>query len=212
MCILIFLQGNFTNGVLESRKIYNWNILYFLDLKKYLPEIDNPLCRSNAAWIFQGFEENVNPKLPLFKTGMIHGDFNGLNIILKSANNCYHLEGFIDFGDSIKTCIVFDLAMALAYAMIENLESVTCSSVVEFVGPLIGGYNSIFPLTADELDSLYWLILSRCVQSAVNGEMAFKAEPWNDYLLTTPKKAWKLIEYLMNLPKLEVDTIWKRYI
>ncbi len=185
-------------------------------MRKYLQEIDDPLRRSKVARIFQGFEENVSPKLSTFRTGMIHGDLNGRNIILDDivsyTTNTYHPEGLIDFGDSIKTCIVFDLAIALAYAMMENLEPVTCSSVVEFVGPLIGGYNSIFPLTADELNSLYWLILSRSTQSALNGEMAFKAEPWNDYLLISLNKAWKLIEYLMGVPKSEVDRIWKNYI
>jgi len=58
------------------------------------------------------------------------------------------------------------------------------------------------------LDSLFYLVLARSCQSAVNGELCFKAEPWNSYLLTTPKKLWVLIDTLLAMGKAEVDRIW----
>lgn len=154
------------------------------------------------------------PRLPTLGKGIIHGDVNGLNIILSRklpASDICDLSGLIDFGDCAGSCTIFDLGICLAYIMLENMDPIYCSSAVEFVGPLIHGYNSILPLTPDEFDCLYYLVLARCVQSALNGQHAFKAEPWNDYLLITPNKAWKLVDTLLSTSKIEVDRIWKTF-
>ena len=120
----------------------------------------------------------------------------------------YYFKSFIDFGDCSKTCTVFELAIRLAYIMMENLRPVTCSNVVEFVSPLISGYSSVMPLSEEEQDSLYYLVLARCCQSAMNGEISFKEEPWNTYLLTSIKKAWLMVDELLAMPKEIVDQAW----
>ena len=209
------MQDNYSSKTLESRCNYNWDLMHFLTSKKFLREIDDPDKRSKAEVIFKSFQENVSPKLPTFTKSIIHGDPNGLNIIIKDsllADDTYHLAGLIDFGDCCKSCCIFDLGICVAYTMLENLEPVTCSSVIEFVGPLISGYNSILPLSTDEFNVLYYLVLARCVQSAIIGAVAFKAEPWNTYLLVTPSKGWLLINKLLSTSKEKVDTIWRNYI
>ena len=187
--------------------------MHFLNVKEFLDDIDDPVRKSNAETVFKNFEECVVPKLASFEKTVIHGDFNGQNIILnkKLPTDTYHVAGVIDWSDSCKSCTIFDLGICLAYLMVENLKPVHCCSVVEFVGPLIGGYHRILPLSADEFDSLYHLVLARCVQSAVMGTHNFKAEPWNTYLLLTPEKAWSLVEILLDARKEKVDTIWKSY-
>ncbi len=181
-------------------------------MKELVKDIDDYSKRSVAELVIRMFEENVLPKIPSFERGIIHGDCNGLNIILnKNSTDSYHIVGLIDFGDCLQTCTIFELGICLAYIMLENMDPSAFPCVVEFVGPIIRGYHSILPLSANEFDSLYYLVLARCAQSAVNGEDAFKAEPWNLYLLTTPEKAWKLVDVLLNMTKPEVDRIWKKY-
>ena len=186
-----------------------------MDMRSYLKELEDPKQVENGEKIFQAFEEHVTPRIPSFKRGVIHGDLNGLNIVLQDklpADEGYHVAGFIDFNDAVKTCVIFELGISLAYIMQENLHPVTCSSVVEFVGPMIRAYNSVFPLSAQELDCLYYLVLARCCQTALNGIRAHKVEPWNSYLLTTPQKSWVLIQQLLNTPKHKVDDTWKYYL
>ena len=182
-------------------------------MKRYLSELDSLSQIANAEKIFKAFEERVCPMIPSFKRGIIHGDLNGQNIVLKqtAADSAYHVAAFIDFNDAIETCVIFELGISLAYIMLENLTPVHCSSVVEFVGPLIGAYNSVLPLTAEELDCLYYLVLARCCQTALNGLRSHKVEPSNTYLLTTPHKSWMLIDQLLNTPKDFVDNMWKKY-
>ena len=213
ICLLLFFiaQDKFTNEAIELRENRSLNLLYFLDMRKNLHLIDDPV---RAEKILNAFEKFVTPKLPHFKQSVIHGDANGSNILLKSKLSegkiSYSFASFIDFGDSSKTCTVFDLGICLAYVMMENLRPVNCSNVLEFVHPLIKGYNSVLPLLEEELDCLYYLVLARCCQSAINGEILFRKEPWNKYFLVSLSKCWLLVDKMLSMSKDIVDQIWFR--
>ena len=74
--------------------------------------------------------------------------------------------------------------------------------------PMLSGYLQAFPMSEEELDCLYYCVLARLCQSAVVGEHKFKQEPWNTYLLTTPAKAWRVMEVIFATTKDEVDRLW----
>ena len=175
-----------------------------MNIRQFLPSMQDLHKKELAETVLSLFEKHVSPKIPNFKKGIIYGDSNGLNTVLHKygSEDGYSLAGFIDFGDSLKTCCVYEVGIMLAYAMLEN------DNPVEFAAPMLSGYLDAFPLSRDEVDSLYYLVLARCCQTAVLGEHQFSIEPWNDYLLTTPAKAWKLIEALLGTPKDEVDKVW----
>ena len=204
-----YLQ-KFRNEALESRKNIDWNLFYFMDMRRKIPHIESTIMAERATVILDAFEKHVAPKLQNFEQSIIQGDMNGLNIIVdrEPLTDRYHYISFIDFSDATKTCTVFELALGLAYIMSENLTPTTCSNCVELVRPLIDGYTRVLPLSKEELDSLYYLVLARSCQSAVNGEINFKQEPWNSYLLVTPAKFWILIDKLLELTKEKVDQIW----
>ncbi len=153
----------------------------------------------------------MSPKIPFLRRSIIHGDLNGFNIIVdkNESGDAYHLAGIIDFNDCTKTCTVFDLAVCIAGLMESNLKPLHCSSVIEFVGPIISGYNSVLPLTQDELDSLYYLVLARSLQIVVNGERDFKLEPWNTYILTATQNYRLLIDVLIDISMDQVHKIWR---
>ena len=90
---------------------------HFLTLRKFLPSVEDPKKREMAEKVFKGFEEHVQPKISSMKCGTIHGDLNGMNIILRPQDGMYEMYGLIDFGDCRRECYVFELAILLAYAM-----------------------------------------------------------------------------------------------
>ena len=53
-------------------------------------------------------------KLHPSEVGCIHGDFNEQNIIVDAQDN---IHGVIDFGDSQKNPLVYDIAIAIMYMM-----------------------------------------------------------------------------------------------
>ncbi len=152
--------------------------------------------------MIQHFQENVSPKMSSLRQGIIHGDMNGLNIVVAKQNGTYRTSGIIDFGDSVHSCYVFELAIMLAYAMVQNANPLQLSC------PMLSGYLQAFPMSEEELDCLYYCVLARLCQSAMIGEHKFKQEPWNSYLLTTPAKAWRVMREILAVPKSEVDEMW----
>ena len=199
--------------MLESRNDPYWDLINFSHIKQFLCDVDDFGNRSKAETVFANFDEHIVPKLSSLEKSVIHGDLNGLNIILRRepTGSTYQLAGVIDFGDTFKACTIFDLGICLAYLMLENMDPIHCPTAIEFVGPLIAGYHHIMPLGDSELNSLYHLVLARCVQSAVMAAHSFKAEPWNNYILTGAEKAWALVDLMLSMRKEVVDEIWKNF-
>ena len=174
-----------------------------------MPQHDDEKQKEMITHVLDGFEKYVSPKMPNFKKGIIYGDANGLNFIIrKDSHGDYQMAGMIDFGDCIPSCYVFDLGILLAYVMTENLDPENSMSPIEFVGPILRGYTDTFPLSKEEIDCLYYIAMARCCQSGLNGMLTFKQEPWNTYLLNTPSKCWRVIELMLGTSKEEVDRIW----
>ena len=91
--------------------------------------------------------------------------------------------------------------MLCAYTMIAK------ENPIQLVRPLLDGYLQAFPVSKEELVCLYQSAMARCCQSAMIGEHQFKLEPWNLYLILSPKHMWKLVEELLPISKAEVDRI-----
>ncbi len=175
--------------------------------------MDNISRRATVEKILNDFESFVQPKISSFSKGVLHGDANGMNTIVKKNElDEYQITGMIDFDDSVVSCYIFEIATCLAYIMMENLNPIDGSSPVEFVCPLLQSYLEFFPLSSEEISCLDNLVLGRCCQSAVLGEIGYKAEPWNTYLLTAPENAYKLVDLLLAMGKEKVDKVWSEAI
>ena len=186
-----------------EERIEAWDLKHFGNIRKYIPHLQDEKKREMANTVMAMFEANVLPSIPSWKKGMIHNDVSGQNIVLKKAGGEYEIVGLLDFGTCAYTCYLFELAAMLAYAKLER------ENPVEFVAPMLRGYLDAFPLSRDELGCLYYAVLARMCQSAVSGEYRFTQEPWNAYLLTTPAKAWRVINLMLTLTKDRVEEIWR---
>lgn len=203
------IQDNFPCESFVSGVSQDWDLMQFPQIRHHLHEIKDSSNKLNAEKVIKAYEDHVVPKIPLLRKGIIHYDMNGKNIILQGhPPDGYEVSGFIDFNDCSNTCIIFELGISLAHMMIENLHPVTCSSVIEFVGPLIGAYTSVMPLKKEELACLYHVVLARCVLLAINSARVFEAEPWNTCLLSYISKSWMFVEYLLSTSMKEVYRIW----
>ena len=207
----MWLQETFRNPYLEGRTLIQWDLNHFLMCRKLTPHLEDSKERKMAELVLDAYEQYVCPKIANFQKGIIHGDANGLNIIIQRddlAGGEYRMVGLIDFGDCVSSCYIFDLGILLAYVMSENLDLKNGVSPIEFVAPILRGYTDAFPLSKDEIDCLYYIAMARCCQSGLNGALSFKREPWNTYLLISPAKCWRVIELMLSTSKEKVDKIW----
>lgn len=80
-----------------------------------------------------GYEKHVLHHVPNFKKGIIYNDPGGQNIIVRKDESTaeYKVIGMIDFDETVYSSYIFDLAIALAYIMMENLSPIGCSSPID---------------------------------------------------------------------------------
>lgn len=114
--------------------------------------------QARAEALIDDFAARVLPRLPALRAQVIHGDIHDHNLILGEANA---ITGLIDFGDMFHGPVIFDLADALA-------DFLTDPARIEPVwDALAGGFASVTPVTADELDLLYDLACMRLLVSVL---------------------------------------------
>jgi Ser/Thr protein kinase RdoA (MazF antagonist) len=118
--------------------------------------------------------------------GVIHGDANDYNIIAGDGR----MLGLLDFGDMVYTATVCDLAIALAYVMLDEREPLRAAAQV------IRAYQRSHPLTAAEQQALYPLILSRLAMSVCYAAHNKARNPGDPYQVVTEAAAWHLLDRL----------------
>lgn len=156
-----------------------------------------------ADTVMSLYETHLLPLLPFMKKGVIHGDMNGQNIILCRAKEHYEIAGLIDFGDTVRTSYLFELAILISYVMMKR------HSPVAFVAPIIRGYLDSFPLARNELLCLYYAVLALLCTAAVKGGYNMTLQPDNEHIQRHIDSAWHLMSLLLSMSKTDIDREWR---
>ena len=108
----------------------------------------NEAHRGMVEDIIKQFQKRVLDKIDEFPKQVIHGDFNEQNILVgKSSSGEYKVVGFIDFGDTQKSCLLFEIAVALTYMLLTTGQ-------IETGGFFLGGYKMTRLIPQNELNVL----------------------------------------------------------
>ncbi len=158
---------------------------------KYIKATDR---RDLVNHFLKRFQVAIEPQLPDLRTGVIHNDGNDYNVLVEPEGRWRNaVTGVIDFGDMVFTCIVNEVAITCAYAMLGKADSLTAA------GRVIGGYHQSFPLTEAELALLFDLICMRLCMSVCHSANQSRHEPDNEYLRISEKPAWDLLRKLADI-------------
>ncbi|RAJ11663.1 aminotransferase class III-fold pyridoxal phosphate-dependent enzyme [Arenibacter echinorum] len=136
---------------------------------------------------FQDQFHLAQPSYAGLRQAVVHNDANDNNVIVSSDLIAPKVVCAIDFGDSVYTQIINDLAVVCAYAIMHHNDPLQASL------PIIRGYNNAFPLLENELEHLYMAIAMRLVISVTKSAINKEKEPDNTYLLISEKPAWELL-------------------
>ncbi|MFQ5398267.1 MAG: aminotransferase class III-fold pyridoxal phosphate-dependent enzyme [Anaerolineae bacterium] len=167
-----------------ANRIFKWDLKHAAEvIRRHLTYITDPAQLAVVTHFLTQFETAVVPVLPTLRTSVIHGDGNDYNLLADGEQVC----GIIDFGDLVHSHTVFDLAIALAYMMLDKDDPVAAAAHV------VSGYHAVYPLTELELEHLFTLACVRlCVSVAVSAKQQ-KMEPDLPYLSVTEAPAWALL-------------------
>jgi Ser/Thr protein kinase RdoA (MazF antagonist) len=123
--------------------------------------------------------------------GVIHGDANDYNVLVRAGE----VVSLLDFGDMVHSAVVCDLAIALAYVMLDKTDPISAARSV------VTAYHTVFPLTAAEADALFTLAVSRLCMSVCYAALNAREKGSDEYQQVTAAPAWKLLAYLASLPE-----------
>ena len=153
-------------------------------LEKYGPLVDEPSLRDLV------FKCRFDSETHL-RRSVIHGDANDYNVLVDPERIV--VTGLIDFGDMVYSYTVGDLAIAIAYVVLDKTDPRAAAAEV------VNGYASEFVLLEDELEALWRLVLLRLAMSVCLAAYQVRQQPDNEYL----RISQRAIEE--NLPRIYAD-------
>lgn len=144
----------------DQRKLL-WDMEHFHRLSHLLSYVDDPSHRELADTIFREYNSLVMPVLPHLDKQVIHGDFSPFNVFVDRSNPAF-VTGIIDFGDIVRTSVIFDVAVGMAN-LIGRDPTDPWGSAEEF----LRGYQRTNPLPESELVLLREISLGRLLLRAL---------------------------------------------
>jgi len=174
------------------RPQFLWNLDNALECSVYVADIDNVEHRQMVEQVFTAYNDYVVPRLGSLRSAFLHQDGNDNNIIV-STQNPEKIVGIIDFGDVVFGRQVNELAVTLAYAMLET------DDVLSVAREVIAGYVSAFALEDQELDVVFDLAAMRLAMSVCISSCRAKQFPDNEYLLISQQPAFDALAQLVKI-------------
>lgn len=159
----------------------HWDLANGLrEIRKYESLIDDAAMRGLVGKLADDFERDTLPLLPKLRRSAIHSDANDYNILVGGGEDFYsrnqRVTGLVDFGDLVHSYTVGELAIAIAYAVLDKPDPMAIA--VE----IVKGYNSEYPLTEDEIAALFGLIRLRLCVSVCLAANQQRQRPDDEYL------------------------------
>ena len=168
-----------------------WDLRRATWIRDYVSYVDSSAHRGIVTRFLSDFEAHVLSRASALRTSIVYNDANDYNVLV-GGDDPYGREvvALIDFGDMLRSWTVADLAVAVAYAMLDKPDPVGAAVHV------VRGYYEECPLTETELETLFYLVCTRLSVSVVNSAYQRRAEPGNQYLTISERPAWAALEML----------------
>ncbi|MDX1494033.1 MAG: aminotransferase class III-fold pyridoxal phosphate-dependent enzyme [Longimicrobiales bacterium] len=134
---------------------------------------------------------------------VIHGDVNDYNVLVSAPDEGpRRVTGIIDLGDAHSAPRVFDLGIAIAYAMLGTDDPLMAAAAV------VRGFHQLTPLAVDEIDVVYTLARARLGASvSISAWKRHEMEEVDEYATVTERPAWETIRLLDQIPVKLADGI-----
>jgi len=162
-----------------------WNLDEALAVKPWLDDVASSDHRALAARLFARYEARAVPQLRGLRAGVLHQDANDNNLIVSDDGKS--VTGLIDFGDMTFGRRINELAVTLAYALLEM------DDLFAAARPLIAACAAEFPLETGEADILFDLVAARLAVSVCVSSHRAAVFPDNEYLLISQAPAFRLL-------------------
>jgi len=160
---------------------FHWDLANGLDIiENYGSLVLEPDLRLIIQQLRIQFEQFTKPLLSGLQKSIIHNDSNDYNLLAGGGDDIYShdqtIVGLIDFGDMVYSYTIGELAVAIAYAILDKPDPLVIASRI------ISGYFSVCPITDDEFSVLFGLVTLRLCMSVCIAAYQQSCQPDNVYL------------------------------
>lgn len=176
-----------------------WDLRHFHELTELVDHTPNAQHRQLAEEVFRLFEVAVVPRLGDLETQVIHGDYSPYNVVVDEHSDDY-VAGVIDFGDTVRSAVIFDPAVALA-----NFVGRAPEQPWREARAFVAGYERARPIKDRELPLLPVAALARLtLRALITNWRAERVPERRDYLLAHAKDDWTNVERSIAIPLADV--------
>ena len=168
-----------------AHRTHRWNLAETGQHRDKTSLVEDPEKQALLAWGFDAWEQ-VKNELKSLPWQFIHGDMNRENILVRGDR----VTGLVDFGDSCFNPVVCDLAICLAYVMMDRDDPLETAAIVT------GAYHETRPLTEAELSVLLPLVCGRLAMSIAISTSRRTIDPDNSNWFGSEESAWGLLQVL----------------
>jgi 4-aminobutyrate aminotransferase-like enzyme/Ser/Thr protein kinase RdoA (MazF antagonist) len=183
---------------------FHWDLANGLKIiDRYSSLVADATLRALVQRYAKTFARDFEPLLPKLQTGVIHGDLNDYNVIVTDAVG-HKVAGFIDFGDMVHSYTVADLAVAIAYEVLDKPEPLSAA------GEIVRGYSNHRRLTETEIEALYGLVLLRLCMSVSLAASQQQQRPDNEYLEISQRSIANSLPHLIGIDPAIAAEVFRR--
>ena len=171
-----------------------WDPRHACDARQHLGLVDDPARRDLAARVLARLESAriADRDLP---RSVCHADAHEDNLLFgRGADHRPRLVGLVDVGDAVHTYTICELAIACAYAAMDQPDPLGA------VATLVRGYAAVSRPSRAEIALLLPLVLARLLTTVTQSALARRDDPANVYRSVSEEQAWALLGVLEAVP------------
>jgi 4-aminobutyrate aminotransferase-like enzyme/Ser/Thr protein kinase RdoA (MazF antagonist) len=178
-------------------RTHQWDLSRAAQHRHKISLINDSDRKKLLEWAFHLYAACALPHLADFPHALIHADANDENILLQSGR----ISGLLDFGDCIYNPVICELAITLAYIMLDQ------SNPLHVGAELVAGYHAIHPRLILELTVLFPLVCGRLATTLTIAAERRQIDPNHPNWFVTEERAWALLEQMSAVDPLEAASI-----
>ncbi|MEH6825193.1 MAG: aminotransferase class III-fold pyridoxal phosphate-dependent enzyme, partial [Motiliproteus sp.] len=152
--------------------------------------IADPHQRRLAEFFLMKFDAEVEPLLRNLRKSVVHNDSHRYSILVDAALPD-RVSGIFDFGDTVYTHSVCNLAVCLSDIMVQCEDPISGAAVV------VGAYHREHALSEDEVSLLFHLSATRIALYVCMAAYHREVDPGNDHAQVKEQQNWALLEQLL---------------
>ena len=146
-------------------------------IHEHAPLIADPSLRGFVLRTSGHIQARDGRQLAMLRRTAVHGDANDFNVlVVETHGGPPRVSGLIDFGDMVHSYAAAELAIAIAYAVLDRPDPLGAASAI------VRGYHGSHPLTPDEISVLFGLVQLRLCVSVCVAAYQQRQRPGDEYL------------------------------